>query len=68
MSDKNVAFAAVDAFGTIVAADTADASGANRLAIDDRSTRRRVAAHAYAELLAENSVEMLPHAIRHRRK
>jgi hypothetical protein len=61
--DENVAFAAVDAFGTIVAADTADASGSDRLAIDDRRTWLRVAADADAELLAEDSVEMLPRAV-----
>jgi len=61
--DENVAFAAVDAFGTIVAGDTADASGSNRLAIGDRSTWLRVAADANAELLTEDSVEMLPRAV-----
>lgn len=61
--DENVAFAAVDALGTIVAANTADTSGSNRLAIDDRSTRLRVAADAYAELLAQDRIEMLPRAV-----
>ena len=49
--DENVAFAAVDTLGTIVAAHAADASASNRLAIDDRSARLRVATDAYAELL-----------------
>src|SRR5579864_1143094 len=61
--DENVAFAAVDAFGTIVAPNTADASGSNRLAIDDRSTRLRVAANPYTELLTQDGVEMLPRAV-----
>ena len=61
--DENVAFAAVDTLGTIVAADAADASGSNRLAIDDARARLRVASHVCAELVAQDSVEVLPGAI-----
>jgi hypothetical protein len=61
--DEDVAFAAIDAFGAIVATDAANASCANRLTIDDRSARLRVAADAHAELLTENSVEMLPRTV-----
>jgi hypothetical protein len=48
---ENVAFAAVDTLGTIVAPEAAHASGSDPLAVDDRSARLRVATDAYAELL-----------------
>jgi hypothetical protein len=37
--DRNVALAAIDAFGAVIAPDTADAGGPGGLAIDDPSTR-----------------------------
>ena len=61
--DEDVAFAPIDAFGTIVASDAADAGGSNRLAVDNASTRLRVAPDTHAELLAEDSVQVLPRAI-----
>jgi hypothetical protein len=61
--DEDMAFAPIDTFGPVVAADAADTSGSNRLAVDDASTRFRVASSTRAELLAEDSVQVLPRAI-----
>ena len=61
--DEDVAFATIDAFGAIVAADTADTSSTNRLAVDDAGARLRAAANLGAELFAQGSVHLLPRAI-----
>ena len=61
--DEDMAFAPIDTFGTVVAADAADTSGSNRLAVDDASTWLRVASSTRAELLAQDSVQLLPRAI-----
>ena len=61
--DEDMAFAPIDTFGTVVAADAADTSGSNRLAVDDASTWLRVASSTRAELLTEDSVQVLPRAI-----
>ena len=61
--DEDVTFAAIDTFGTVVSSYAANTSCANRLAIDDRSTRLRIAADAHAQLLTQDSVEMLPRAV-----
>ena len=61
--DQDMAFAPIDTFGTVVAADAADTGGSNRLTVDDASTRLRVASSTRAELLAEDSVQVLPRAI-----
>ena len=61
--DEDVAFAAIDAFGTVVATNTADTSGPNGLAVDDASARLGVAPDTGAELLAERRVQVLPRAI-----
>jgi len=61
--DQHVALAAIDAFGAVVATNAADAGRANRLAIDDACTRLRVAPDSRAELLAQDSVEVLPGAV-----
>jgi hypothetical protein len=50
--DEDVAFSAIDALGSVVAADAVDTRGANRLPVDDASTRFRVASNSRAELLA----------------
>ncbi len=57
---ENVALAAIDAFGAIVAAYAADPGRPDRLTVDDASGRLRVAPNAHAELLAQHLVEMLP--------
>src|SRR5215469_1431577 len=61
--DEDVAFSAIDAFGPIVAADAADASRSNRLAVDDAGARLRVAPDTRAELHAQDSIDVLPRAI-----
>src|SRR4030095_6260442 len=61
--DQDVTLAAIDTFGSIVAAYAANAGRANRLAINDRSTRLRIAADTDAELLTQDSVEVLPGAV-----
>lgn len=61
--DQDVTLATIDPFGTVVAADSANAGRANRLAIDDGSTRLRVAADTDAELLTQDTVEVLPGAV-----
>ena len=51
--DQDVAFAAIDALGPIVATDASDASRAYRLAVDNAGARMGVASDAGAELLAK---------------
>jgi len=61
--DQDVPFATIDTFGTVVASYAANTSRANRLAVDNRRARLRVAADAYSELLTQDSVEVLPRAV-----
>ncbi len=61
--DQYVALAAIDAFGAVIAALTADAGRPDRLAIDDARAGMRVASDADAELLAQNRVHVFPGAI-----
>ena len=60
---ENVAFAAIDAFGAIVAAYAADPGRPYRLTVDDASARLRVASNTRAELLAQHLVDMLPRSV-----
>jgi hypothetical protein len=61
--DQDVAFAAVHALGAIVATDTTHACCPDRLTVDDRRTRLGLSPDAGAELLAQDSVQMLPCAV-----
>jgi hypothetical protein len=58
--DQDVAFAAVDAFGAVVAADAANTRRSDRLAVDDAGARLRVTPNTCSELLAQNVVEIRP--------
>ena len=60
---ENVALAAIDAFGAIVATYAADPGRPDRLTVDDASGRLRVASNTRAELLTQHLVEMLPRSI-----
>jgi hypothetical protein len=57
--DQDVALAAIDAFGAIVAADAANPGRPDRLTVDDAGARLRVAPNTRAELLAQQLVQML---------
>jgi len=61
--DEDVAFAAVDALGAIVATYAADASRPYGLAVDNAGARVGIAADAGAELLAKCGVYVFPRAI-----
>jgi|SRR5438874_8162618 len=61
--DQDVALAAVDPFGAVVATNAADAGRPDGLAVDNACTRLRIAADGRAELLAQHGVEVLPGAI-----
>jgi hypothetical protein len=61
--DQNVALAAVDAFGAVIASRTADAGRPDGLAIDDARAGMRVAPDGDAELLAQDRVHVFPGAI-----
>ena len=61
--DQNVAFAAINAFGAVIAAHTVDAGRPDRLAIDDACAGMRVAPDGDVELLAQDSVHVFPGAI-----
>ena len=61
--DQDVAFAAIDALGPIVATDAADPSRAYGLAVDNAGARVGVASDAGAELLAKGGVHVFPRAI-----
>jgi hypothetical protein len=60
--DQDMPLAAVDALGAILAADTADAGGANRLAVDDTRTGLRLAPDHGPELLPQDRVQECPGA------
>jgi hypothetical protein len=60
---ENVAFAAIDAFGAIVAADAANPGRPDRLTVDDASGRLRVTPNTSTELFAQHLVDMLPGAV-----
>jgi hypothetical protein len=61
--DQDVAFAAIDALGPIVATDAPNPSRAYGLAVDNTGARVGVASDAGAELLAKGGVHMFPRAI-----
>src|SRR5215213_6822435 len=61
--DQDVAFAAIDALGPIVATDAANPSRADGLAVDNTGARMGVASDAGAELLAQGRVHVFPRAI-----
>jgi hypothetical protein len=60
---ENVAFAAIDAFGAIVAADAANPGRPDRLTVDDARARLRVTPNTRTELFAQHLVDMLPGAV-----
>ena len=60
---ENVALAAIDAFGAIVAAHATDPGRPDRLTVDDASGRLPVAPNTRAEAFAQELVEMLPGSI-----
>src|SRR5262249_42111773 len=61
--DQNVALAAIDPLGTIVATHAADAGRPDGLAVDDARARVGGAPDADTELLAQDGVQVLPRAI-----
>jgi len=61
--DQDVAFAAIHAFGTVVAAYATHASCPDGLAVDDRRARLGVAADTGAQLLTKHGVQVLPRAV-----
>ena len=61
--DQDVALAAIDAFGAIVATYTTYTGCPDGLAINDRCARFRVAPDAGAQLFAKYRVQMLPRAV-----
>jgi hypothetical protein len=61
--DQEVTLPAVDTFGAVVPTDAADASRPDGLAIDDPRARLGVPPDVGAELLPEDSVQLLPGAI-----
>ena len=60
---QDVALAAVDALGAVVAADATDPSCSHRLAVDNPGARLRVTPDTCAELLTQDVVETLPRAV-----
>ena len=61
--DQDMAFAAIDALGAIVATDAADPSRAYGLAVDNAGGGVGVAPDGDAELLTQDSVQVFPGAI-----
>ena len=61
--DQEMPLAAIDALGAVVAADTADARGADRLAVDDARTGLRLAPDHGSELATQDRVQKCPGAI-----
>src|SRR5690348_8799018 len=61
--DQDMAFAAIDALGSIVATDAASASRPYRLAVDNAGARLGLPPDSRAELLAKHRVQVLPGAV-----
>ena len=60
---ENVALAAIDAFGAIVAAYAAEPGRPGRLTADDARARLTVTPNTRTELFAQHLVDMLPSAV-----